>query len=222
VNHVNQPPVARDDAYSLYQGQTLTVSAQGVTSLSMTSQPGDYIGQGKTYFLTPSTGTFTASRNYDNGVSIDYQGVNPGDFWWLDFAAPNKATLVPGYYGNATRFPFQGPTEPGLDVAGDGRGSNTLTGSFTAKQAVYDPTGKVVTFDASFEQHSEGMTPALFGEIKYNTAPAVAGVLLNDFDPDGDPLTAVLATGPSHGQLTLNTNGSFTYTPHPTLTRTPS
>jgi VCBS repeat-containing protein len=35
----------------------------------------------------------------------------------------------------------------------------------------------------------------------------------NDTDPDGDPLTAVLVTGPSHGSLTVNANGSFSYTP---------
>jgi VCBS repeat-containing protein len=44
------------------------------------------------------------------------------------------------------------------------------------------------------------------------TVPA-PGVLGNDSDPDGDPLTAVLGTGPSHGSLTLNANGSFSYTP---------
>ena len=44
------------------------------------------------------------------------------------------------------------------------------------------------------------------------TVPA-PGVLANDSDPDGDPLTAVLVTGPSHGSLTLNANGSFSYTP---------
>jgi VCBS repeat-containing protein len=42
---------------------------------------------------------------------------------------------------------------------------------------------------------------------------AAPGVLGNDADPDGDPLTAVVGTGPSHGTLTLNANGSFTYTP---------
>ncbi len=42
---------------------------------------------------------------------------------------------------------------------------------------------------------------------------AAPGVLGNDTDPDGDPLTAVLATGPANGTLTLNTNGSFAYTP---------
>ena len=42
---------------------------------------------------------------------------------------------------------------------------------------------------------------------------AAPGVLGNDSDPDGDPLSAVLGSGPSHGTLTLNANGSFTYTP---------
>ena len=40
------------------------------------------------------------------------------------------------------------------------------------------------------------------------------GVLANDTDPDNDPLTAVLVSGPSHGTLTLNADGSFTYTPN--------
>ena len=39
------------------------------------------------------------------------------------------------------------------------------------------------------------------------------GVLANDSDADGDPLTATLVTSPSHGSLSLKTDGSFTYTP---------
>ena len=39
------------------------------------------------------------------------------------------------------------------------------------------------------------------------------GVLDNDTDPEGDTLTAVLVDDVSHGTLTLNSNGSFTYTP---------
>jgi VCBS repeat-containing protein len=42
---------------------------------------------------------------------------------------------------------------------------------------------------------------------------AAPGVLGNDSDADGDPLTAVLDTGPGNGTLTLNADGSFTYTP---------
>jgi hypothetical protein len=40
-----------------------------------------------------------------------------------------------------------------------------------------------------------------------------AGVLTNDSDPDGDPLTAILNTGTSHGALDIHADGSFFYTP---------
>lgn len=53
----------------------------------------------------------------------------------------------------------------------------------------------------------------------YSTAAGVTlsvaapGVLANDADPDGDPLTAVLASGPAQGTLALGADGSFVYTP---------
>ena len=42
----------------------------------------------------------------------------------------------------------------------------------------------------------------------------VPGVLANDSDSEGDPLTAVLESGTSHGSLALNAGGSFTYEPN--------
>lgn len=53
------------------------------------------------------------------------------------------------------------------------------------------------------------------------TVPAT-GVLGNDVDVDGDMLTAVLETGPSNGVLTLNPDGSFTYTPNANFNGTDS
>ncbi len=41
------------------------------------------------------------------------------------------------------------------------------------------------------------------------------GVLINDSDPEGDTLSAVLVSSVSNGSLKLNTDGSFTYTPVP-------
>ena len=42
---------------------------------------------------------------------------------------------------------------------------------------------------------------------------AAPGVLTNDTDPDGPPLTAVSPVGPAHGTLTLHPTGAFEYTP---------
>ncbi len=52
-----------------------------------------------------------------------------------------------------------------------------------------------------------------------NVAAAI-GVLANDTDIDGNPLTSALVNAPGHGSVTLNPNGSFLYTPNATYTGT--
>ncbi|HVF06439.1 MAG TPA: Ig-like domain-containing protein [Frankiaceae bacterium] len=62
-------------------------------------------------------------------------------------------------------------------------------------------------------------TPPDADNDAYNTGEdtpltvAAPGVLLNDSDPDGDPLTAGDASDPANGSVTLDADGSFTYTP---------
>jgi VCBS repeat-containing protein len=40
-----------------------------------------------------------------------------------------------------------------------------------------------------------------------------AGVLVNDSDPNNDPLTTQLVTAPERGVLSLDADGGFEYTP---------
>ncbi len=142
-------------------------AAAQVTSLSMTSDPGDYIGQGQTYNYAQADGIFSA-QVYDNnaGVIISFRTPSFDHWWTLNFTAANGAPLTPGIYLNAMRF-AEG-TSPGLDVFGDGRGCSMLTGSFQVLEATYGPANTLVSFDAIFEQHCEGMAPALRGQIRYN------------------------------------------------------
>lgn len=54
------------------------------------------------------------------------------------------------------------------------------------------------------------------------TVPAAGGLLANDSDPEGGPLTAVLADPPAHGSLDLEPDGSLTYTHDGSATLTDS
>jgi VCBS repeat-containing protein len=47
------------------------------------------------------------------------------------------------------------------------------------------------------------------------TVNALQGVLANDVHPNNDPLAIALKTGANNGKVTLNSNGSFVYTPNP-------
>jgi len=152
---------------------SVPVHAQ-VTSLTMFSDPGDYIGGGQFHFYTPADGNFSAQGNYAGGVSLSFNTPSYEHWWHLDFAAPNNQPLAVGTYTGAARFPFQDPGQPGLSVYGDGRGCNTLTGSFQVLEVTYNALNEIASFDAMFEQHCEGAAPALRGQIRYQANPVVS------------------------------------------------
>ncbi len=72
---------------------------------------------------------------------------------------------------------------------------------------------------------SGGNNPPVAVDDNYNTAvntPVSNNVISNDSDPDGDNITAntTPVSGPSHGSVTLNSDGSFIYTPNTGYTGT--
>lgn len=201
-----------------------------VTSLTLSSDSGDFVGAGQFYFFTPADGTFSAQQNFDQGVSLAFNTPSFGQFWGLDFAAPNNQPLSVGTYTGAARFPFQASNQPGLSVVGDGRGCNTVTGSFQVLQVAYGSASTVVSFDAIFEQHCEGAVPALRGEIRFNanvvvnvTAPTQSTAIENqnvNFNvaaTDAQSLrVALTATGLPIGASFIdngNNTGTFNWTP---------
>ncbi|HET6504256.1 MAG TPA: hypothetical protein VFG87_26190, partial [Amycolatopsis sp.] len=147
-------------------------------SLSFSGDTGDYISGGQSYAYSTPTDTLNVYGSVnDNNVEVSVAGAD-GAWWYLDLAAPSGQILAPGTYDNAARDPFQGPTQPGLSFYGDGRGCNTVTGSFTVQQAVFGPQGYVQELDATFTQHCEGLTPALYGEVHITNPPPPAQLSL--------------------------------------------
>jgi uncharacterized delta-60 repeat protein len=213
VTPVDYPPVANNDAYTVQENTTLTTVA-GTTSLVLNSQPGDYLGGGVNRSFGATDGTYTLVGHTLGPISVYFGNTSGTESWSLTFAAPNGATLGPGTYTGATRYLGVPSSTPGLDITGDSRGSNTLTGQFTVTQALYDSSGNIYAFAASFVDHNEGLTPALIGSVAYQFSfSSPPGVLVNDTDVEKSPLTAALVSGPSHGSLTFYSDGSFSYTP---------
>jgi hypothetical protein len=147
-------------------------NAQPVTSgsLAFSGDQGDYISGGRSYTYSTAANDSLNVNSNGNGITISVNGAK-GDWWTLGLSAPSGQTLVPGVYNAATRAAFKAPTVPGLELSGNGRGCNTLTGSFAIQNVVFGPDNYVEKFDATYEQHCEGGTPALRGEVHITNAP---------------------------------------------------
>ena len=139
------------------------------TFLILISQSGDYIGGGLTQTLTPADGTFSVT-NSTTDISISFHTPNYSQFWTLQFGSPKTQKFGRGEYEEATRTAFRSPTRPGVDVGGDGRGCNTVTGRFLVTDFALNTDGTIARLAVDFEQHCEGAPPALYGSFRYNSA----------------------------------------------------
>ena len=118
------------------------------------------------------------------------------------YADPSHGSLTLNADGSFTYTPDSGYT--GTDSfsyrANDGElDSNAATVTITVTSANDAPTAED---DAYTVEEDDALTVTVS-----------AGVLDNDSDPENDDLTATVYADPSHGDLTLDSDGSFTYTP---------
>ena len=97
-------------------------------------------------------------------------------------------------------------------------GGETTTDAFTYKVNDGTVDGNTVTVSITITVVPVNNAPiAVADTYTVNegatlTINAALGVLNNDTDSDGDPITSILVSSVSNGTLTLNADGSFTYT----------
>jgi hypothetical protein len=170
---------------------------------------------GQTALIVSDMGAANAASNVT--LTLDDQAPNQ----MSSFQAMTSGTFQPTNFGTGDTFLPPAPTNPasgselgvfnGTDANGqwdlwvhdaDSNGSTSeIAGgwSMTITSANGVPRAGADQFQAS-----AGRTL----DVPAN------GVLGNDSDPDGDPLTAILAGRPRQGSLTLQPNGSFSYRPN--------
>jgi hypothetical protein len=135
--------------------------------------------------------TFTATSSNTNVANVTIQG--------------NKLqlTLVPNASGQTL-----------INVV-----ATDTTGRFVSDSFILTvtPVNDAPVTQPDFYATPQGVTLVTTDPLGILTATTLDdGVLANDRDPEGDAMTASIVTQPTRGTVTLNANGTFTYTPGPT------
>jgi VCBS repeat-containing protein len=144
--------------------------------------------------------------NEDTALSVSAPGVlsNDGDapLTALLASGPSNGSLTLNDDGSFIYAPYQNFS--GMDsftyYAADGAGNQSAAMALIAVNAVNDPPAAVMDAYSTVD----------------NATLSVAfdnGILQNDVDPDSSSLSAVLVADAAHGDLTLSSNGAFSYTP---------
>ncbi len=138
-----------------------------------------------------------------NGVLNGDDDVDGDSLSAVLVSGPSHGTLTlnsDGSFSYTADSNFSG-TDSFTYSANDG----TMSGAEAVVTITVDPVNDAPTADDDTYTVNEDETLLV---------DATNGVLNGDVDVEGDSVTAVLVSGPSHGTLTLNSDGSFTYTPY--------
>ncbi len=161
-------------------------------------------GSWEIYFDGSDVGLSTSSSEDVNAVSVDSDGnillSTRGNFSVSGVSGADEDifVFVPTTLGSNTSGSFQ--SQLFFDGSAAGLAGTDIFGLSVAVDSNESPIAFADTYDA-------------FDEDTTLIVDALTGVLANDSDPENDSLTAVLVSGPANGVLTLNDDGSFSYTP---------
>ena len=213
---------------------TCTPSATRILSNSIYSNKGLGIDLGDDgVTLNTPGGPHSGPNNFQNFPvlypSITYNGKTyvsgtlnstPDAVFTVQFFA--NAAADPSGYGEGQTYLGHGHGRPPTPMATEASRSvsRAVPSARRRMSAPPRPTPPTIRPSSPPTFPSPPPAKALFAvndqyHIDYNTSLVVAapGVQANDIATNGKAFTSILVTGPAHGTVTLNADGSFTYTP---------
>ena len=148
------------------------------------------------------------------GTVVSRMAIQPGGTYAFSAQQNSTYTVVISTQNVAVGQPQPSPVLPaGWAMVGDyyglNNGAGTGTKAGTLVTSVQTGTSNVTLVDFGIER------PPVAVNDSYTTLVNVAvtgNVLINDTDGEGSNLTVSLNTGPGSGTLTLNADGTFSYT----------
>ena len=162
-------------------------------------------------------------------VNITISAVNDAPVAYADNYSVNKGgtltVALPGVLSNdmdtelntLTAVLVTGPSQGILTLNSNGsfvythNGSGTLSDSFTYK--ANDGTANSNTVTVNITVNASNHTPVASDLSLTTTEDTPVNGKVTATDTDGDPLSFAKTTNPAHGQVVVNTDGTFTYTP---------
>ena len=174
----------------------------GQNILYYSSQPGDFLGLGAEVTFTGADGTFSVAAA-TSSLGARFNTPDFSHFWSLALATGDSTALQVGAYENAARFVTG---HPALDFTGDGRGCNTVTGRFDVLEIVRDATGAVTQLAVNWEEHCDGMVPALFGQYRLNSDVPVIKTVRIALENPLNRQSCVEASSPQGALVSMDAN----------------
>jgi hypothetical protein len=141
-----------------------TPATPTLNSMKVTSEPGDYIGDGKSHSYSNANADFTVA--VQGGLLLIQ--VHGNERWNGQFQMPSGYTnLATGTYNGLKRYSFHDPAIGGLNWSSDYRGCNGLNGTVTIRKVVYEGPA-LAELDLQFTQYCDDSSFALRGEFFWN------------------------------------------------------
>ena len=142
------------------------------------------------------------------GVEVVFEVTSPG-------GTPSGAVQVTASGGSESCSADVAAGRCTIVLTADG--NRTLTASFQGSPLFNPSSGTTAHSVVIPDTPPTAVNDGYAATAGFPLSVPPPGVLGNDVDPDGDPLSAQVLSPTTHGSLTLNANGSFDYAPDATF-----